>query len=103
MKKFCKLLILLIAIINCLCILNQNNVQNENLKTESMHEINQAVDENVNYKKAEFSFTSSDRYQFFKYDNSTLPSSRVSAFRIDFNQYYTNMSDYKVFCTSVDS
>ena len=103
MKKFCKLLILLIAIINCLCILNQNNVQNENLKTESMHEINQAVDENVNYKKAEFSFTSSDRYQFFKYDNSTLPSSRVSAFRIDFSQYYTNMSDYKVFCTSVDS
>ena len=103
MKKACTLLILLIALINCLCIVNKNNLKIDNLQAETMHEINQDVEDNPNYKQAVFSFSSADTNQFFKYDNSTLPTSRVSPFRIDFDIFYTEMNDYKVFCTNVES
>ena len=68
-----------------------------------MHEISETVEGDSNYKKAEFDFAITDKYHYFKYDNSTLPSSKVRTFRIDFSQYSYVMSNYKVYCTNVAS
>ena len=103
MKKVFKYVLLLIALINCLCKSEESILQNGNLNEEVMHEINQEVENNANYKMAEFEFTTTDTYQFFKYDNSTLPSSKVISFRIDFSQYSISMQNYKVYCTNVPS
>ena len=50
-----------------------------------MHEINELVELNSNYKKVDFEFSTTDKYQYFKYDNISLPSSKVRTFRIDFS------------------
>ena len=52
MKKVYQLFFLLIVLINCLCIFKQNNIQNEAINEDTMHEINQDVAGNENYKKA---------------------------------------------------
>ena len=39
---------------------------------------------------------------FFKHDIETLPSSLITTFRIDFDQYSTDISNFKVLCTNVD-
>ena len=101
MKKVYQLFFLLIVLINCLCIFKQNNIQNEAINEDTMHEINQDVAGNENYKKAEFEFASSENYQFFKYDITTFPSSKILAFRFDFDVFaFTN---FQVLCTSVES
>ena len=68
-----------------------------------MHEINELVEFDSNYKKVDFEFSTTDKYQYFKYDNISLPSSKVRTFRIDFSQYSTSLEKYKVYCTNVPS
>ena len=103
MKKAYQILTILIIIINCLCIINIKNLQNGSLNAETMHKINEEVEDNVNYLKAEFQFEKTDTYQYFKYENNTLPSSKVTAFRISFDQFSVTIADYKLYCVNVDS
>ena len=101
MKKLCKLFILLITLINCLCNISEN--QFENINAETMHEIKEVVEENSNYLKADFDFGADDEYQFFKYESSTIPSSKITAFSFSFDQFSVSMTDYEVKCVSVSS
>ena len=55
-----------------------------------------------NYLKAEFSADSTDLNHYFKYTVSTLPSSRITAFRFEFDQFSDlAMEKYKIFCRSI--
>ena len=101
MKRTLRLLILSLTLINLLCKISPNNLLKNNLKAETMHEIN--VEVNSDYRKAEFEFELSDSYQFFKYKNDTLPEAGISTFRIDFDQYSYVMQDYQVLCNNVPS
>ena len=101
MKRTLRLLILSIALLNLLCKISPNNLLQNNLNVEEMHEI--SVEVNSDYRKAEFEFQASDTYQFFKYENETLPEAGISTFRIDFDQYSYLMEGYQVLCTNVPS
>ena len=101
MKNTLRLLILSLAFLNLLCKIEPINLVKNNLKEETMHEIN--VEVNSDYRKAEFDFGLTDSYQYFKYENDTLPEAGVSTFRIDFDQYSYLMQDYQVLCTNVPS
>ena len=71
---------------------------------DTVHEINEVVEGNDNYKKAEFSAGQTDLNHYFKYSVSTIPTSRVTAFRIEFDTFYSfSTKTTKVFCTFVDS
>ena len=85
MKKFLRILVIFLSIINSLCLLKQFNLQKNPLNEETVHDINVDVEGNANYKKAEFEFLQSETYHFFKYEYNTLPSSKVSIFRVDFD------------------
>ena len=101
MKRTLRLLILSLTLLNLLCKISPSNLQKNKLNAEEMHEIN--VEVNSDYRKAEFDFQASDNYQFFKYENDTLPEAGISTFRIDFDQYSYLMDDYQVLCTNVPS
>ena len=101
MKNTLRLLILSLAFLNLLCKIEPINSIKSNLNAEAMHEINEEV--NSDYRKAEFEFELTDSYQYFKYENDTLPEAGVSTFRIDFDQYSYLMQDYQVLCTNVPS
>ena len=103
MKKAYTIFAILIIIINCLCKIDKNNIEDDAINKEEMHEINQKIEGDDNYLYAEFAFEASDKKHYFKYTNSTLPSSNVTAFKIDFAQYSSQMAGYKVYCTNVES
>ena len=103
MRSMFRYFMLLIALITCFCKIDQRILENDIINSEEMHEISETVEQDSNYKKAEFDFAKTDKYHYFKYDNSTLPSSKVRTFRIDFSQYSIAMSNYKVYCTNVAS
>ena len=103
MKKVFKFFILSLAFINSLCKIQQNNLLKNVLNDEIMHDISEEVPGTSDYKKAEFEFQTTDTNQFFKYQGDNLPSSGISAFRIDFDQYSLTMEGYEVFCTNVES
>ena len=104
MKKFLTIYLLSLTLINCLLETNPKEVDFQNkLFEEKIYDINEDVDGDLNYKKAEFSFNQNDANMFFKYKfNGNFPSSKVSAFGIDFYQYAVDMQNYEVYCTNVD-
>ena len=70
----------------------------------TVYEINQSVPDDSDYKKVEFTGAQKLLNHYFKYTVSSIPSSRIGAFRIEFDQF--NQLSYKmnkVFCTFVDS
>ena len=103
MKKIYKIFVILIIIINCICKINKNNIEDDTINKEAMHEINQKLEIDENYLKAEFAFELSDKRHYFKYENSTLPSSKITAFQIYFDQFSILMVDYKVYCVNVEN
>ena len=103
MKKAYKIFAILIIIINCICKIDKNNIEDDAINQETMHVINQKIDDDENYLRAEFIFEASDKKHYFKYTNSTLPTSKVTAFKIDFAQFSAAMANYKVYCTNVEN
>ena len=104
MKEMHKLLLLYIVLINSLFNCLQPNLKKEILADDQIHDINEEVQDRTDYKKAEFSSLQTDQYHFFKYENTNMPSSLISAFRIEFDQFSDlAKSKYQIFCTSVTS
>jgi hypothetical protein len=68
----------------------------------TVHEINSAVSDDTNYKKAEISIASDDQKYYFKYSFTTAPASRIGAFRFDFDQFDTASINNEVLCTFVE-
>ena len=103
MKIIAKFLVLGLALLNCLCILNPIDTQKIASNEESIIDISQEVVGNANYKKGEFKYLKQETTKYFKYENSTLPSSKISAFRFIFDVYSENMKDFSVRCVNVDT
>ena len=102
MNKVYRLLIICILFINCLSNIHHSNLQKEPLTADTVYTIYELEPKNANYRKAEFEVSSKGNL-YFKYDNSTLPTSKITAFRIDFDSYSEDMKGYEVYCTNVDS
>ena len=107
MSKIHFLFLLSFLLINAFIPTLQSNLQTAPLKTgEIVKEISQDITGNVDHKKAEFSFptgTENNLYFKYKYEASTLPSSLITTFRIEFDSYSTQISNYKVICSNVPS
>ena len=67
MKKAYKIFAILIIIINCICKISKDNLEDNAINKETMHEINQKIDGEGNYLRAEFTFEASDQRHYFKY------------------------------------
>ena len=103
MKEIYKYFILIFILINLINKSNQSNLQKEKFSAEIVHEINEDMAD-PNYKKAEFQSTSTDEYHYFKYESANIPTSRVSSFRFDLDQF-TSLAEekYRVYCTFVSN
>ena len=72
--------------------------------SNTVYEINESVPGNNNYKKAEFSADRLELNHFFKYTVTTTPSSRITAFRFEFDKFNElSKLTNQVYCTFVDS
>ena len=104
MKEFYKFFIIYIVLINCLFYSRESNLKNEILTDDIIHNINEDFNDRTDYKRAQFEASSTDVNHFFKHDISVMPSSLVSAFRIEFDQFGDTAAEkYKIYCTSVSS
>ena len=72
------------------------------IESQTVHGITEDVSGYSEYKKAEFSKESSNQY-YFKYDISTIPKSKVMAFRFQFDKFDSTFRESKILCTSVAS
>ena len=73
------------------------------INSATVYEINQSVDGKPEYKKVEFSGDPRTLNHYFKYTFNTIPSSKISAFRIHFDEFNPlSIERNKVFCTFVD-
>ena len=79
----------------------ETNLISASLKAETVIKIATDITGDSNHKKAEFDFTTSDSNLFFKYESSSLPSNLITTFRIEFDSYGADISNYKVVCTNV--
>ena len=64
------------------------------------------IDENIEgtseYKTKTASFSATDEIYYFKYDFAgSLPTSLITAFKLDITPYTSEMNTYKVYCTNV--
>ena len=104
MKEIYKFFTIYIALINCLFYSHESNLKNEILTDDVIHNINEDFNDRTDYKRAQFESSSTDVNHFFKHDISVMPSSLVSAFRIEFDQFGEIAAEkYKIYCTSVSS
>ena len=72
------------------------------INTASVDEINESVSDS-NYLKKEFSGTPTTLNHYFKYTVTSTPSSRITAFRIEFDQFNELSKERnKVYCTFLD-
>jgi len=72
------------------------------IKSATVYEINEEVPYYDEYKKAEFSSDSKTLNHYFKYSVTRVPTSRISAFRFEFDQFSTQSLRNVVLCTFVD-
>jgi len=67
-----------------------------------VHDISEEVLSDSNYKKADITIDPEEQNYYFKYSFNTIPSSRISAFRLEFDQFDSKSLTNEVFCTFVD-
>ena len=104
MKKVYKFLLICIVLFNCLFKSLESNLKNEKLTDDVIHNINEGFNDRTDYKRAQFESSSTDINHFFKHDINKMPSSLVSAFRIEFDLFGEIVTEkYKIYCTSVSS
>ena len=104
MKKLFSLFILTIVLITVISKTEEFNLEQNSLKDESIHNIDEEVSDRLDYKKAEFNSEATDTNHFFKYDIIDMPTSKISAFRIEFDVFSDLAKEkYNVYCTSVSS
>ena len=101
MKDFYYIL-LIIIIINCFTPSLTLIFGNDSLENEEVININQNIQGDTDHKTAEYSFKA-EKNKYFKYVFSSLPSSLITTFRIEFDNYGTDISKYKILCINVDT
>ena len=104
MKKMNQLLILAFLILNTFTIQAKSDLSHAELKDGAVYEINEDISGTDQYKTKTVSFESTDAIHYLKYDFGTnIPTSIITAFKIDISPYTSAMSNSKVYCTNVDS
>ena len=74
------------------------------INSDTVYEINEAVPNNPDYKKAEFYSQKDILNNYFKYNVDKIPTSRINALRVEFDQFNERAKEMnRVFCTFVDS
>ena len=74
------------------------------INSATVYEINQSVDGTSDYKKVEFSGDQKTLNHYFKYTFTTIPSSKISAIRFQFDEFNdASIERNRVFCTFVDA
>ena len=97
MKKIYQVLFLFFFSINIL------SIHSLSLKDGTIYEIDENIPGTTEYKTKTMSFQSTDTVNYFKYEFATVPSSLITAFKLDIAPYSSKMDGYKVLCTSVAS
>ena len=73
------------------------------IESDTVYDINDDVTDNINYKKVEFSGESKILNYYFKHSVRTIPSSRINAFRFEFDQFSEQAKKRNIIlCTFVD-
>ena len=105
MKNCHFLIFLFILLINAFIPSYTTNLKPESINAETVTKIDQAIQGNTDHKKAEYDFTTTDteKNRYFKYIAASQPSSLITTFRIVFDSYSTDISNYNVLCTNVDT
>ena len=97
MKSILQILLLFFFFINIL------SINPLSLKDGNVYEIKDDIPGTSEYKTRTMPFSPSDSANYFKYTFSNIPSSLITAFKLDITPYSTQMSGYKVLCTNVPS
>ena len=105
MKNCYFLIFLHILLINAFIPSNATHLKSESLNAETVIKIDQNIQGNTDHKKAEYDITTTDteKNKYFKYIATSQPSTLITTFRIVFDSYSTDISNYKVLCVNVDS
>ena len=89
-------MILLILYINAI------NSELSPLKDGTIYTIDENIEGASDYKTKTMTFGTSDTVNYFQYDfGNDVPTSKLTAFRLDFIPYSSEMDGYKVLCTNV--
>ena len=97
MKKIYQILFLFFFTLNIL------STHCLSLKDGTVYEIDENIPGTTEYKTKTMSFQSTDTVNYFKYEFATVPSSLITAFKLDITPYSYKMDGYKLLCTSVAS
>ena len=95
MKKIYQLLILIF-----LCSFIQNG-ESYPFKDGTIYTIDGDIPGTSEYKTKTMTFGSSDTVNYFKYEFKKIPSSDITAFKIDITPFSTTMEGFKVHCTNL--
>ena len=95
MKKIYQLLILIF-----LCSFIQNG-ESYPFKDGTIYTIDGDIPGASEYKTKTMTFGSSDTVNYFKYEFKKIPSSDITAFKIDITPFSTTMEGFKVHCTNL--
>ena len=95
MRKFYELLILIFLAIFA------KSLGAEPLKDGTLYTIDEMIEGTDEYRTKTVSFSIADSIHYLKYDfTSSVPSSLVTAFKIDITAFSFKMGVYKVFCAN---
>ena len=97
MSKISQIILILIL---CSNILIANSLS---LKEGTIYEIDQDISGTTEYKTKTMSFGSSDTVNYFRYSFLKIPSSLITAFKLDITPYSSKMDGYKVLCVNLPS
>jgi len=106
MKESNFIFFLTILLINAFIPTNESFLKLDSLGAEEkMYSIEQEIAGDSNHKKADYDFTTTADVKniFFKYQSTNPPSSLITTFRIEFDAYGSDISNYNVYCTNVFS
>ena len=96
MKKFYELLVLIFLVIN-----TTSSAPNP-FTDGTVYTIDENIEGTSEYKTKTASFSATDEIYYFKYDFAgSLPTSLITAFKLDITPYTSEMNTYKVYCTNV--
>ena len=97
MKSILQILHLLFFFINIL------SINSLSLQDSSVYKIDENITGTDEYKTKKMPFESTDTVNYFKYEFTSIPSSLITAFKLDITPYSTEMEGYKVYCTNIPS
>ena len=96
MKKIFQILILAYFASNII------NKESSSLKDNSINIIDEEIQGTNEYKTKTITFSSTDTMNYFTYDfDSNIPSSNITAFRLEISPYSSVIDSYRVYCTNV--